>query len=179
MPFAVRICSLQFPCKLSLPSRSRIVDMSPVTIKVLGTIGLILILSGTEGITSQEARSTGDVPSSESILLSYGFPVLSELTYLCQERVYADQGDGNRHITWHAFSSALEPKEVIKLLRQQLGDAGFNPEDSGGTWRFPVGSKSPDRVLTVLSVEKQGPHSNCKEQIPSTARSILIVSRRR
>lgn len=150
-----------------------------MTIKVLRTIGLILILSGTEGVMPQEARSTGDVLSSESILLSYGFPVLSGLTYLCQERVYVDQGDANRHITWHAFSSALEPGEVLKLLRQQLGDAGFNSEGSGGNWRFPVGSKSPDRVLTVLSVEKEGPHSNCKEQIPSTARSILIVSRKR
>ena len=34
--------------------------------------------------------------------------------------------------------------------------------------------KPPDRVLTVLSVEKEGPHSNCKERIPSGAKACLF-----
>lgn len=111
-------------------------------------------------------------------MLAYGFPVLSGLTFLCQERVYPDQSEANRHITWHAFSSSLEPRKVIELFRQQLGGAGFNPEGSGGTWRFPLGSKSPDRVLTVLNVGEKGPHSNCKAQIPLSAKSVIIVSRK-
>src|SRR5882724_2805774 len=79
----------------------------------------------------------------------------------------------------HHISSSLEPGQVVNFFRRELGDAGFNPKGGGGTWRFPVGSESPDRVLTVLKVEEEGPHSNCKERIPSGAKSILILSRKR
>src|ERR1043166_4481185 len=60
-----------------------------MTIKALGTVGILLLLSGLGVVMSQEVRSSADVPSSESIMLSYGFPVLSGVTHLCQERVYA------------------------------------------------------------------------------------------
>jgi hypothetical protein len=150
-----------------------------MTIKALGTVGILLLLSGMKGVISQEVRSPGDVSSSKSIMLSYGFPVLSGVTHLCQERVYAYGDDANRHITWDAFSSSLEPAQVVNFFRRELGDAGFNPKGGGGTWRFPVGSESPDRVLTVLNVEEEGPHSNCKERIPSGAKSVLILSRKR
>ena len=150
-----------------------------MTIKALGTVGILLLLSGMGRVVSQEVRLPGDVRSGESIMSSYGFPVLSGVTHLCQERVYADRDDANRHITWDAFSSFLEPGQVVNFFRRELGDAGFNPKGGGGKWRFPVGSESPDRVLTVLHVEEEGPHSNCKERIPSGAKSILILSRKR
>jgi hypothetical protein len=154
------------------------VDMSRVTVKTLGTVATLLLLSGTAGVVSQEVRSLGDIRSSESIMLSYGLPFLSGVTHLCQERVYADRQDANRHITWDAFSSSLEPSQVVDFFRRELGNAGFSPNGGGGTWRFPVGSESPNRVLTVLSVEEKGPHSKCKEQIPSDAKSVLILSRK-
>jgi hypothetical protein len=138
---------------------------------------MLLLLLGAGGIKSQEARSSGDVSSSPSIMLAYGFPLLSRVVHLCQGRVYRDQ-DANRHIIWDAFTSSLEPSQVINFFRRELGDAAFSPKGGGGTWRFPVGSKSPDRVLTVLSVGEEGPHSNCKEQIPSGAKSVLILSRK-
>jgi hypothetical protein len=153
-------------------------DMSPVTIKALGTVGMLLLLLGTRCVMSQETMLQGKLRSSESIMLSYGFPVLPGLTCLCQERVYPDREDANRHITWDALSSPLEPGEVVKFFRRELGDTGFSARGDGGTWRFPVGAKSPDRVLTVLTVNEEGPHSNCKEHIPAGAKSILILSRK-
>jgi len=156
-----------------------LVDMSCVTIKALGTVGIFLLLSEMGGVMSQEIRSPGDVGSSGSIMLSYGFPVLPGVTHLCEQRVYADGENANRHVTWDAFSSSLEPIEVIKFFRREFGDAGFNPNGRGGTWRFPVGSESPDRVLTVLSVGEEGPHSSCKKEMPLDAKSVLILSRRR
>jgi hypothetical protein len=162
-----------------LPSCNLLVDMSRVTIKALRTVGIFLLLSQTGAVMSQEVRSPRDIRSNESIMSSYGFPLLSKVTHLCQERVYADGEDANRHITWDAFSSSLEPSQVVKFFRHELDDAGFNPQGAGGTWRFPVSSESPDRVLTVLSVEEGGPHSNCREQIPSGAKSVLILSRKR
>lgn len=146
-------------------------------IKTLGTVGMLLLLLGAGGIKSQEASSSGDVSSRASIMLAYGFPLLSGVAHLCQGRVYRDK-DANRHITWDAFTSSLEPSQVVNFFRRELGDGAFTPKGSGGTWRFPVGSESPDRVLTVVSVGEEGPHSNCKEQIPSGAKSVLILSRK-
>jgi hypothetical protein len=63
-------------------------------------------------------------------------------------------------------------KSLISFARNWV-TPGSVLREPGGTWRFPVGSKSPDRVLTVLSVEEEGPHSNSKEQIPSGAKAYL------
>lgn len=164
----------------SLPSCDFLADRSRVTIDALRAVAAIfLLISQTGLVVSQEGTSQGNVPSNESIMSSYGFPFLSGLKHLCQERVYADDKHASRHITWDAFSSSLEPSQVVKFFRHELGDAGFNPKGAGGTWRFPVGSAPPDRVLTVLSVKEEGPHSNCKEQIPAGAKSVLILSRKR
>jgi hypothetical protein len=75
---------------VSLPSCNLLVDVSRVTIKVLRTVGIFLLLSQTGAVVSQEVKSPSDNRSNESIMSSYGFPLLSEVTHLCQEGVYAD-----------------------------------------------------------------------------------------
>lgn len=98
------------------------------------------------------------------------FPFYPHLTHLCQQRVYL-HGKGSRHLTWDAFFSKSLPSELLDYYHKKLGDEGFTKENDGGSW------VQPDEVLTVMSIDTDGPYRNCKKSLPQNSRSIIIISR--
>jgi hypothetical protein len=84
-------------------------------------------------------------------------------------------GQGTKHITWDAFASEAAPSAIIEYYKKLLGNAGFSAETDGGTWRFP--EDKPERVLSIMFVEADGPHRSCKRLPPANTRGIIIISR--
>ncbi|MEZ4233391.1 MAG: hypothetical protein R3B89_29695 [Polyangiaceae bacterium] len=113
--------------------------------------------------------------SIDAVMSSYGFPVHRTLKHLCAGRVI-EQGGG--HLTWDAFTSTEPPSSLLTSYTSRLGEQGFSEDKSGGSWRLPAGSKSPNRVLSILAVTDGGPHRGCQEKPPGDARSVIIASRR-
>ena len=111
--------------------------------------------------------------SIEAIFLTYNFPTYPNLMHLCQQRVYI-AGQGSMHITWDAFASEVAPSVIIEYYNKLLGNDGFSNETDGGTWRFP--EEKPERVLSIMSVEADGPHQSCNKNPPANTRSIIIIS---
>jgi len=109
----------------------------------------------------------------EAIFHKYDFPTFPDLTHLCQQRVYM-AGKGTRHITWDAFASEAAPSIIVEYYRECLGKDGFSPETHGGTWRFP--EEKPERVLSIMPVQADGPYRSCDRKPPESTRSIIIIS---
>ncbi|MBX3182983.1 MAG: hypothetical protein KIT72_17675 [Polyangiaceae bacterium] len=113
--------------------------------------------------------------SVEALLASYGFPSQPGLTALCAGRVY--EGSGG-HLTWDAFTSSESPEALIKRFQERLSERGFGKEPGGGSWKLPAGSRTPDRVLSVLPLSAAGPHKTCDAKPPEGAVTVVVASRR-
>jgi hypothetical protein len=142
-----------------------------IRISIIGVMMLmgILFLPANHTIVYAQPRD-----SIKTIFHTYNFPTYPNLTHLCQQRVYME-GKGTKHITWDAFASEDAPSVIIEYYKKHLGNAGFSAEADGGTWRFP--EDKPERVLSIMFVEADGPHRSCKRNPPTNTRSIIIISK--
>ena len=122
-------------------------------------------------------RVNAPQPDSNDIIFeTYKFPSYPNLTHLCQQRVYPFRQD--YHLAWDAFASESEPSAIMDYYLQKLGEAGFSREEEGGTWRFPINTSTPNRLLIVQPAEADGPHLSCDKKPPPNSRSIIILSRK-
>jgi hypothetical protein len=113
----------------------------------------------------------------DSIFKRYGFPAVSRLTHLCQQRVYPANNPG-WHITWDAFASGSTPSALVDEYRKKLGDAGLVREREGGIWRLPAKAPGIERVLEIVPAGAEGPHRSCARKPPVGSRSIILVSKK-
>jgi hypothetical protein len=111
--------------------------------------------------------------SPDALLGAYGFPAAAGLKHLCGEHV---SGSG-MEITWDAFASNAPLGEVVAFYEKKLGKAGMAGDSQGATWRFPVGAKRPERVLTVSVSTAEGPYRRCDGAALRKAQSVVMASR--
>ncbi len=128
------------------------------------------------------AACTGTAVQSQdstAVFAEYNFPAAPGAIHLCHQNVLGGGGtDGARvEIAWDAFTVSSSPAELVTFYRGRLGEAGFTPKGSGGTWRLPVGGAYPRYILEISSVEADGPYRECKRLPPGT-RTILLLSTR-
>ena len=139
-------------------------------ISVISVMMLVGILFPPSTYTVADAQHMDAI---EAIFHKYDFPALPNLTHLCQQRVYM-AGKGTMHLTWDAFASEAAPSLLVEYYQKCLGKDGFSPETDGGTWRFP--EEKPERVLSIVPVQADGPHWSCDRKPPENTRSIIIIS---
>jgi len=142
---------------------------SPKAMSGLKTLLALLQVSMIVGCAGMEPR----LPDPSGVFGEYHFPAAPSATSLCQQRVY---GSG-LEITWEAFAVPVAPAELVTFYRERLGSAGFTPEGEGGTWKLPAGAVRPQRVLSILPADADGPHRQCEKSPPAGTRSIVVFSR--
>jgi hypothetical protein len=116
----------------------------------------------------------GGYGATVAIFDGYGFPAHPRVEHLCARRVYQP---GGRHLTWDAFASNDEPRNLVAHFKSRLGDRGFSVQGDGGIWRLPAGAPTPSRTLTILRAGVLGPQDDCAKKPAATAKSVLILSR--
>jgi hypothetical protein len=102
----------------------------------------------------------------------HGFPLFPSARYLCEQRVYG----AGVEISWDALTTTEAPNELAAFYTERLGPEALKQDADGWTWRLPVGSSPPDRVLSVNAVTNEGPWTECDEVVPSDTRTVLLLS---
>ena len=109
-------------------------------------------------------------------------PAYPGSTHLGQQRVYGADGT---HLTWDAFATPDPPERVVEFYRTAVarafgaGEDRFEPHGSGGgVWRF-LREGEGGVVLDVLPAAEPGPHTGFADRMPGSARTVVIVARRR
>jgi len=129
------------------------------------TLAFILAVTVFAGLgymdNAPEKVNAPQLDSNDTIFETYKFPSYPNLTHLCQQRVYPTRQDF--HLTWDAFASESEPSAIVDYYLQNLGEAGFSEEKDGGTWRLPINTSNPNRLLIIQHAEADGPHLSCKK----------------
>jgi hypothetical protein len=142
---------------------------SPKAMSGLTALLALLQVSMIAGCAAVEPRP----PDPSGVHGEYGFPAAPSAISLCEQRAY---GSG-LEITWKAFAVPAAPAELVTFYRERLGSAGFTPEGEGGTWKLPAGAVRPQRVLSILPADADGPHRQCEKSPPAGTRSIVVFSR--
>jgi hypothetical protein len=75
---------------------------------------------------------------------------------------------------WETFYSPLPPAELLGFYRDVLGEQGFEPTKSGGTWRRKLGDAGPNIELDILTVGEQ--LARCDTPVPGYAKSVVLLS---
>lgn len=110
--------------------------------------------------------------SPDDVFSRHGFPRFESARHLCQQRVY---GPGIE-ISWDALTSSVQPDQLAAFYAERLGVKVMTQDVNGWTWRLPAGSSRPDHVLSIHPVIADGPWKQCKQPIPSDARTIIMLS---
>lgn len=98
------------------------------------------------------------------------------LTQFCSGHVTGARtsaGAGS-HIGWTAYYSLDAPDTVVAWYKGRLPSGLHRREGKEDIWRVPP--DRPTSVLTVSAPGEPGPHTDCKERLPATARTIIVTS---
>jgi hypothetical protein len=108
----------------------------------------------------------------------HGFPLVPGLRHVCGRHITGVSGQPSRRteITWEAFATDATVGEIVAQYRRKLGEAGMEGDEHGATWRFPVGTTKPKRLLEVSASTKDGPWRDCDRALLAKAQCIVLVS---
>jgi hypothetical protein len=124
---------------------------------VLGTIALFVAACGGTG---------ADAPGR----LAGGFPGYPSAERWCTGTVFGNFEDGTAvHIDWQAFTTSDPPDEVASYYEDLLGEA------EGRSWRRTRNGSESSLQITDADAPPP-PTSECSEEIPEDAETVLFVS---
>jgi hypothetical protein len=119
-----------------------------------------------------EERST-DARTSAELFDDYGFSPIVTVEHLCGRR---DFPVGGGQVTWDAFASDVEPKELIERFEKRMTDRGLTRQGTGAVWRLPP-SGEPYRMLEILAPSAPGRHRSCDAKPGPGAKSVIVLVR--
>jgi len=136
--------------------------------KIMKSLHVIFILICVLGCTLKSAPGV----SPDDVFSRHGFPRFESARHLCQQRVY---GSGIE-ISWDALTSAVQTDRLAAFYAERLGVKVMTQDVNRWTWRLPAGPSRPHHVLSIHPVTADGPWKQCKQPIPSDARTIIMLS---
>ena len=120
---------------------------------------------------AQDKKTAPEV-SPDKVFRSHGFPRFESARHLCQERVYGSGAE----ISWDVLTTSVQPDQLAAFYTEHLGVKALTKDVDGWTWRLTSGSPQPDHVLSIHPITAEGPWKQCKQSIPSDAKTIIMLS---